>query len=104
MYAIIETGAKQYVVKSGDVIDVEKLPVKDKKIITLSDVLLISDGKDVKIGQPHVKGAKVTAEVVVQKKDKKVISFKYKRRKGLRWKKGHRQKKTQLQIKEITVK
>ncbi|MFC1594315.1 50S ribosomal protein L21 [Candidatus Omnitrophota bacterium] len=104
MYAILEAGSKQYKVSQGDIIEVEKIDVKAKKSVTLSDVLLISDGKDVKVGQPHVKGAKVVADVITQCKAPKVISFKYKRRKGKRWKKGHRQQLTRLEIKEISVK
>ncbi|MFC1704608.1 50S ribosomal protein L21 [Candidatus Omnitrophota bacterium] len=104
MYAILQTGSGQYKVSQGDCIEVDKLIGTKKKSITLGDVLLVSNGKEVKIGQPYVKGAKVIAEVESQGKSKKVFSFKYSRRKGSRWKKGHRQDSTRLRIKEISTK
>ncbi len=102
MYAIIQTGGKQYKVTKGDVILVERLsvPEKDKEII-IKEVLFISDGKETKFGKPHIKDAKVVCEVEGDFKAKKVISFKYRRRKDSRWKKGHRQVHTRLKIKEI---
>ena len=104
MYAIIEVGAKQYSVKKGDIIEVEKLIVKEGKDITLSKVLLLSKDKKVEFGQPYIKDAKVEAEVVKQIKAEKVVSFKYRRRKSSHWTKGHRQQLTRLKIKEIAIK
>ncbi|MFH0772236.1 MAG: 50S ribosomal protein L21 [Candidatus Omnitrophota bacterium] len=104
MYAVIQTGGKQYKVSEGDEINVERLemPEKDKEI-TIKEVLLVSDGKEIKIGKPLVVDAKVICEVVCDFKADKVISFKYRRRKSSMWKKGHRQLLTRLKIKEIKV-
>ncbi len=103
MYAIIEVGGKQYSVKEGDTIQVEKQDAKDGKEISLKKVLLISANEEVKIGQPFLKDAEVKAKVLKQFKSKKVVSFKYIRRKSKHWKKGHRQQLTSLQIKEIKI-
>ncbi len=103
MYAIIEVGAKQYRVKEKDVIEVEKQDAQNNKEIILKKVLLISQGKGLEIGQPYLKGASVKAEILDNPKAKKVISFKYRRRKASHWKKGHRQQLTRLKIKEIKI-
>lgn len=103
MYAIIRTGGKQYQVAAGERLRVEKLAGNVGDTIELSDVLLIADGEDVKIGQPVVDGAKVTARIVEQDKAKKVLVFKKKRRQGYRVKNGHRQEYTALEIKEISA-
>ncbi len=103
MYAIIEVGAKQYTVKKGDIIDVEKQTAKEGKDITLNKVLLVSKDKKVNLGQPYIKEAKVEAVVLKHIKAEKVISFKYRRRKSSHWKKGHRQRLTRLKIKEIDI-
>ena len=104
MYAIIEVGAKQYTVKKGDIIDVEKQAAKEGKDITLNKVLLVSKDKKVEVGQPYIKDAKVEVVVLKHIKGEKVISYKYRRRKASHWKKGHRQQLTRLKIKEIAVK
>jgi large subunit ribosomal protein L21 len=104
MYAIIEVGAKQYSIKKGDIIDVEKQTGKEGSEITLNKVLLLSKDKRLQIGQPYVKGAQVEAVVLKHIKADKVISFKYRRRKSSHWKKGHRQQLTRLKIKEIVIK
>ncbi len=103
MYAIIRTGGKQYQVAPGERVRVEKLGGEVGDTVELADVLLIADGEDVKIGQPVVEGAKVTAQIVEQGKAKKVLVFKKKRRKGYKVKRGHRQLFTALEIKEINV-
>ena len=103
MYAIVELGAKQYVVKKNDIIEVEKLDFPDGKEIALDKVLLVSKEKKIEIGRPYLKEAKVTAEVLEQTKGEKVISYKYRRRKSSHWTKGHRQKLTRLKIKEIAI-
>jgi len=103
MYAIIEVGAKQYTIKKGDIIEVEKQAVKEGQDITLNKVLLVSKDKKVDLGQPYVKDAKVEAVVLKHIKAEKVISFKYRRRKASHWKKGHRQQLTRLKIKEIHI-
>ncbi len=103
MYAIIEVGAKQYSVKKGDVIEVEKQDNEEGKEITLDKVLLVSEDKKLEIGQPYLKGAKVSVIVLKHLKGEKLISFKYRRRKSSHWKKGHRQLLTRIKIKDINV-
>jgi large subunit ribosomal protein L21 len=103
MYAIIRTGGKQYQVAAGDTLRVEKLPGNIGDTIELSDVLLVADGDDVKVGRPVVDGARVTAKIAEQGKAKKVLVFKKKRRKGYQVKRGHRQQYTALRIEEISI-
>ena len=102
-YAIIRTGGRQFRVAEGDTLDVDLLDVEPGKVATFGDVLLFADGKDVTQGNPLVSGAKVTAEVLEQRKDKKVVAFKYKRRKGYHRTVGHRRKLTRVKIKTISV-
>ena len=102
-YAIIRTGGRQFRVAEGDTLDVDLLDVEPGKTATFGDVLLFADGKDVTHGSPLVSGAKVTAEVLEQRKDKKVVAFKYKRRKGYHRTVGHRRKLTRIKIKTIDV-
>ena len=102
-YAIIKTGGRQYRVAEGDTIDVDLLDVEAGKTATFGDVLMYADGKDLTHGNPLISGAKVTAEVVEQRKDKKVIAFKFKRRKGYHRTVGHRRKLTRVKIKSISV-
>ncbi len=100
MYAIIETGGKQYKVAEGDVIFVEKLDAEVEATYTFDKVLAIG-GDETKIGAPVVEGASVSAKVLKQGKDKKVIVFKYKPKKNYRRKQGHRQPYTKVQIEKI---
>lgn len=100
MYAIIKTGGKQYCVEEGKIITVEKLDVAAGDEVTFEEVLLIS-GDAVKIGQPTVAGAKVTAKVLAQGKEKKIRIFKYKAKSNYRRRKGHRQPFTKVQIEKI---
>jgi len=102
-YAIIRTGGRQFRVAEGDTLDVDLLDVEPGKTATFDDVLLFADGKDLTHGNPLVSGAKVTAEVLEQRKDKKVVAFKYKRRKGYHRTVGHRRKLTRIKIKTIDV-
>jgi large subunit ribosomal protein L21 len=102
-YAIIRTGGRQFRVAEGDTIDVDLLDIDSGKTATFGDVLMFADGKDVTHGNPLISGAKVTAEVVEQRKDKKIIAFKYKRRKGYHRTVGHRRKLTRVKIKSISV-
>ena len=102
-YAIIRTGGRQFRVVEGDTLDVDLLDVEPGKTATFGDVLLFADRKDVTHGNPLVSGAKVTAEVLEQRKDKKVVAFKYKRRKGYHRTVGHRRKLTRIKIKTIDV-
>jgi large subunit ribosomal protein L21 len=102
-YAIIRTGGRQFRVAEGDTIDVDLLDVELGKTATFGDVLLFADGKEVTHGNPMISGAKVTAEVLEQRKDKKVVAFKYKRRKGYHRTVGHRRKLTRVKIKSIAL-
>ena len=101
MYAVVKTGGKQYKVKEGDVIDIEKLEGNVGDTVELDEVLLIAHAENVKIGQPLVPDAKVVGSVVRQEKAKKVLIFKATRRKGYRKKQGHRQWRTRLKINQI---
>jgi large subunit ribosomal protein L21 len=102
-YAIIKTGGRQFRVAEGDTIDVDLLDFDPGKTATFGEVLMFADGKDVTCGSPLISGAKVTAEVLEQRRDKKVIAFKYKRRKGYHRTVGHRRKLTRVKIKSISV-
>ena len=97
MYAVIQTGGKQYRVQQGDVLRVEKL-AGDKGATVKFDKVLMLGGDAVKVGQPFVAGASVTATVVVQDRAKKIIVFKFRKRKNYRRKYGHRQPFTELRI------
>ncbi|MBQ1396369.1 MAG: 50S ribosomal protein L21 [Eubacterium sp.] len=98
MYAIIETGGKQYRVTEGDVICVEKLAANAGETVELDKVLVLGEGEDLKVGTPYVEGAKVFGEVVENGKGKKVVVFKYKSKKDYRKKQGHRQPYTMIKI------
>lgn len=101
MYAVIETGGKQYKVEKGDVLKVEKLDAEVGDKIVFDKVFLVANGEDVKIGSPFVEGAKVEANVVEHAKGKKIIVYKYKAKKNYRKKQGHRQPYTEIEIAEI---
>ncbi len=102
MYAIVETGSKQYKVSKGDILEIERLDTKEGKEVKLSKVLFVSDKKEPSIGKPYVKGASIVCEVLGEKRGKKTISFKYRRRQASSRKKiGHRQDYTVLKVKEI---
>ena len=100
MYAVIKTGGKQYKVSAGDLLKVEKLDGAVGDSIELNEVLMVG-GEEVKIGTPLLPNAKVTAQIVEQGKDKKILVFKSKRRKNTRKKYGHRQPLTRLKITNI---
>lgn len=100
-YAIVATGGKQYRVRPGDMLDVESLPEPEGDTITLEDVLLTSIDGEVVIGTPRVEGAQVVAEVVSHGRERKKTVFKYKNKIRYRRKRGHRQHKTSLLIKDI---
>ncbi len=101
MYAVIETGGKQYTVKEGDVLSVEKLEVSEGDKVEFDRVLLISADEETKVGSPLLEGAKVVAEVLENGKGKKVIVYKFKAKKGFSKKKGHRQPFTKVKISSI---
>jgi large subunit ribosomal protein L21 len=102
-YAVIKTGGKQYRVKPGDTLDVEKLPVGVDSVAEFGEVLAISDGGEVTYGSPFVAGAKVLAQVQSHYQDKKIIVFKYKAKTRYRRKKGHRQVYTRLLIQDLQL-
>jgi large subunit ribosomal protein L21 len=102
MYAVIKTGGKQYKVAQGDKLRVEKLPGNVGDTVTFEEVLLVG-GDALKIGTPTVAGAKVQAKVIAQDRAKKIIVFKFRRRKNYRRKNGHRQPFTALEITGITA-
>ena len=101
MYAIIETGGKQYKVAEGDVVFIEKLEVEAGEAVTFDRVLAVGNDGDVKVGAPYVEGATVAAKVEKNGKEKKVIVYKYKPKKGYRRKQGHRQPYTKVVIEKI---
>lgn len=98
MFAVIETGGKQYRVAVGEKLKVEKLDVEAGASLILDKVLLVADGENVQVGKPYVSGAKVEAKVVRQARDDKKIVFKYHSKTRYRKKKGHRQYFTELEI------
>ncbi|MGE5558177.1 MAG: 50S ribosomal protein L21 [Bacillota bacterium] len=104
MYAVIETGGKQYKVSKGDVIEVEKLPVKVGGKVEIDKVLMIVNGDKSKIGKPYVKNAKAVAKVMAQDKSAKVLVFHYKAKKNIRKRYGHRQPFTRLLIEQVVEK
>ncbi len=101
MYAIVEIAGKQYKVSENSVIDVDKLEVTDKQV-NFDKILLLVNGEEIKVGAPTVQNVKITAEIINPKvKGDKVVVFKWKRRKNMRRKKGHRQQFTKLKIQKI---
>ena len=102
-YAILKAGGKQFRVAEGDIIDVDLLDLEAGAETTFSDVLFHADGDKLTHGSPLVSGASVVGEVVEQFKAKKVIAFKYRRRKGYHRTVGHRQKLTRIRIKSIAL-
>ena len=103
MYAIIETGGKQYKVSEGDVVFIEKLDAEENAEITFDKVLLAGEGDAVKVGTPTVEGATVSAKVLKNGKAKKVIVFKMKRKKNERKRRGHRQPYTKVEITAVNA-
>ena len=103
MYAIVKCGGKQLKVQAGDIVKVEKLDTEVNGAVELTEVLMVAEGDKVTVGTPLVKGAKVTATVLDQIKDDKVIVFKKNRRQGYRRKYGHRQQLTVLKVGEISA-
>ena len=104
MYAVIKTGGKQYRVSPGDEVKFEKLDGSVGDTIAFEQVLLTSDGEKVKIGEPYIKNSKVVGRITRHGKTKKIVVFKYKRRKGYSRKQGHRQYFTLVKIENIETK
>ncbi len=102
-YAVFKTGGKQYRVKPGDVLDVEKLPVGVDSIAEFGEVLAVSDNGEVTFGSPYVPGAKVLAQVQSHYKDRKIMVYKYKAKTRYRRKRSHRQTYTRVLIQDIQV-
>ena len=103
IYAIVQTGGKQYRVQPGDTIRVESLPSADGATVELNEVLMVSKDGDVNLGTPTVEGAKVIAEVMGSGRGKKVVVFKYKAKTRYRRKNGHRQSYTELRVTDISI-
>ena len=103
MYAVVETGGKQYKVNPGQIVRVEKLEGEKGAEVVLDKVLLVSGEGEPKLGAPYVSGAKVKARIVEQHRTRKVVVFRYKAKKGVRIKNGHRQPYTSLQIDSINL-
>jgi len=103
MYAVIKAGGKQYRVNPGDEVKVERLEGEVGDSISFDQVLLTSDGENVRVGKPFLEDTKVTGRITRQGKNRKVVVFKYKRRKGYRKKVGHRQQFTQVKIEDIAL-
>ncbi len=102
MFAVIETGGKQYKVSPGDTISIEKVDAKTGDVFSFDKVLLVSDDSDIRIGSPYVKGAVVEAKVLQQGRGRKKIVFKYHSKARYRKKKGHRQQFTKTEITKIS--
>ncbi|MFA5689977.1 MAG: 50S ribosomal protein L21 [Kiritimatiellales bacterium] len=102
-YAVIETGGKQYRVEKDTVLSVELLDAEAGKTVEFDQVLAVSNGTELTIGTPVVAGAKVTASIIENYRDNKIVVFKKKRRKGFRKKIGHRQELTKLKIESISA-
>jgi len=102
MFAVIETGGKQYRVSEGKKIKVEKLNTEDGKAFVFDKVLLLNDDKSTKVGAPYVKGAKVEGKVLAEGRSKKVIVFRYHAKTRYRKKRGHRQPFTEVEIMKIS--
>ena len=98
MYAIIETGGKQYQVKEGDVVFIEKLEVAENETVTFDKVVAVSGDDGIKVGTPYVESATVEATALKNGKSKKITVFTYKAKKGEKTKQGHRQPYTKVQI------
>ena len=103
MYAVVETGGKQYKVAPGETIEVERLPDKPGEPLEFERVLFYSDGDDVRCGTPTLSDVRVIGSVVAHKRGPKIVIQTYKRRKGTRRKKGHRQELTRVQIGKIVA-
>ena len=101
MYAVLETGSKQYRVAAGDTLEIERLETEAGKPFTFDRVLLVNNDGKLSVGAPTVSGAKVVADVVAHKRGEKKLTFKMKRRKGYHKTIGHRQELTVVKIKEI---
>ncbi len=103
MYAVVSTGGKQYKVQEGETLSVEKLPGEEGSQVSFDRVLMYSDDENLTVGKPVIENAVVSAHIIEQGKAKKILVFKYKRRKRFRRKQGHRQAFTKVKIDSIAV-
>jgi large subunit ribosomal protein L21 len=103
VYAIIETGGKQYRISEGDTIKIEKIEGEIGSTVELNNILMVSKDEEINVGSPLVRGAKATGEILDHGKDKKIVIFKHKRRKNYRKKQGHRQAYTSIKITGIQL-
>ncbi|HOU10682.1 MAG TPA: 50S ribosomal protein L21 [Clostridiales bacterium] len=103
MYAIIETGGKQYKVEAGDTVFIEKLDAEENTEVTFDKVIAVSGDAGMKTGNPYVEGAAVTAKVVKNGKARKIVVFTYKAKKNEKRKKGHRQQYTKVEILSVNA-
>jgi len=103
MYAVLETGGKQYRVQEGDVVYVEKLNAEEGQEINFETVLAVATDKGLEVGTPYVKTASVAAKVIKHGKNEKIVVFKYKAKKNYKKKQGHRQAYTKIEIAKISV-
>jgi large subunit ribosomal protein L21 len=103
MYAVIKTGGKQYTATPGEELKVEKLAGEVGETIAFDRVLLTSDGEDVNLGKPYLENTRVLGRITRHGKNRKIVVFKYKRRKGYRKKRGHRQNYTLVRVENIEM-
>ena len=103
MYAVVETGGKQYRVEEGSILSVEKLGLSEGDSVAFDKVLLLSDEEGIQVGKPYIEGARVEGQVLFNGKANKIIVFKYKAKKNYRKKQGHRQPFTRVKITKISV-
>lgn len=103
MHAVIRTGGKQYYVTAGDILEVEKLVGEIGETITFADILMVANDADVTVGQPTVTGAAVTAQITGQYRGNKILVFRYRPKKRIRVRRGHRQLITRLEIQSIKL-
>ncbi len=103
LFAIAETSGRQFLFKVNRYYDLDKINAKEKEKITLNNILLIKDNKNISIGKPYIKNAKVELEVMSHLRDKKIIVYKMRPKKKTRRKMGHRQELTRVMVKSITI-
>ncbi len=100
-YAVVEIGGSHFKVKKGDTIQADFILGRSKKSLKIDKVLMCHIGKNVELGNPYVKGASISCDVISEGKAKKIVVYKYKRRKSSKFKRGHRQRQITLKVKEI---
>ncbi|MBT5953092.1 50S ribosomal protein L21 [bacterium] len=104
MFAVIESGSKQFLIEKDTIIEIEKIEGEENSEITFENVLLVNDGEKTNVGTPNVKGASVKGVILEQKRDKKITVFKFKKKTGYQKKQGHRQSLTKVKIVDVLTK